>query len=91
MPDDLNIAKWPRWALIIAAGIGMTMTGGIGTVIGVKIVDHEMRLAVIESTTFSDADGHAMIAELRNDFKNISTSLEDLKRDVAVLKSKATP
>lgn len=88
MPDDLNLSKWPRWALIVAAGIGMTITGGIGTAIGYKVVDHELRLVRVETTRFTPADGAELVREMKADLRGMSQNIEEIKRDVAVLKAR---
>lgn len=91
MPDDLNIVKWPRWALITAAVIGMSLTGGIGTLIGAAVVNHEIRIIRIESSRFTAVDGENLVREMKSDLRSVSADIGDIKRDVAVLKARATP
>ena len=70
MPEEFNISKWPRWALIGAAGIGITLSGAIGTWIGVKVYDHEIRLTRVESL------------DIKEDLRGIKLQLSDLQRQV---------
>lgn len=91
MPDDLNIVKWPRWALITAAVIGMSLTGGIGTLIGAAVMNHEIRIIRIESSRFTAVDGENLVREMKSDLRSVSADIGDIKRDVAVLKARAMP
>lgn len=76
MPTELDLSKWPRWALITAAVIGMLTTGAVGTWAGSAVMDHEIRLTRIESL------------DIKADVREIKMSMEEVKRDVAVLKAR---
>ena len=70
MPDDLNLAKWPKWALVSAALLGMSVTGAMGTWVGVTVLDHEIRLTSVESL------------DIKDDLRAIKVQLSDLQRQV---------
>lgn len=70
MPSDFDLSRWPKWALIAAAVVGMTLTGAIGTWVGIKVVDHEIRLTRVESL------------DIKEDLRAIKTQLSDLQRQV---------
>ena len=88
---DLDLNKWPRWALIAAACIGIVISGAVGSAIGVKVVDHEIRIVKIEESRFTDEDGRELVREMKSDLRDIKTTQEMMQRDIAVLKSRGTP
>lgn len=70
MPSEFNLSNWPKWALIGAAAIGITLSGSIGIWIGVKVYDHEIRLTRVESL------------DIKEDLRGIKVQLSDLQRQV---------
>lgn len=90
--DGLKAIVLPTWAWSCIGAILFVMLGGTttaGTWVATSIVDHEKRVAIIESTRFTSKDAALLVAEqntsLRESLREIQADMKELRKEVIAL------